>query len=91
MEAVSLILNIVPLIVSATENYKDLVLTPFCRYQNFRNEAGRYVVRLKNQEAIFEAQCIHLLGLVTDERLASAIINAPDTCAPEELRQSESV
>lgn len=87
MEAVGLVLNILPLIVSATENYKELVLTPFCRYQSFRTEAGRHVVRLKNQHAIFEAQCIHLLGLVTDERLASAIINAPDKCAPEELRQ----
>ena len=87
MEAVGLAFSILPLIVSATENYKELVLTPFCRYRSFRNEAGRYVVRLKNQHAIFEAQCIHLLGIVTDERRASAIIDTPKECTPEELRQ----
>ena len=87
MEAAGLALNILPLIVSATENYRKLVLTPLCRYQNFADEAGRYVLRLKNQHAIFETKCIHLLAHVTTEERAYAIIDAPYEYASEDMRQ----
>ena len=87
MEAAGLALTVLPLIISVAKNYRKLVSTPFCRYQNFADEAGRYVVHLKNQHACFETKCIYLLAHVTSEELASSIINAPHEHASEVMTQ----
>ncbi|MDI1492857.1 MAG: hypothetical protein OHK93_004640 [Ramalina farinacea] len=68
--------------VSVAENYQKLFLTPLNRYQDFSNEAGRYIVRLENQRAIFQTQCILLLSTVIDTPAASQIVSATHKLAP---------
>lgn len=76
MEAAGIALNVLPLMVSVAENYRKLFMTPLSRYQNFSNEAATYVLRLENQQAIFETQCILLLSTVVDKQAASHIVKA---------------
>lgn len=82
MEAAGLAVNLLPLMVSVAENYQKLFLTPLNRYQDFSNEAGRYIVRLENQRAIFQTQCILLLSTVIDTPAASQIVSATHKLAP---------
>ena len=82
MEVVGLALNILPLMVSAAENYKKLFLTPLSRYRDFPNEADRYIVRLENQRVIFQTQCVLLLSTVVDTPAASQIFGALHKQAP---------
>ena len=76
MEAVSVAVGILPLMVSVAENYKKLFLTPLARYRNFTDEASKYMLRLENQQAIFQTQCILLLSTVVDTPTASQILGA---------------
>ena len=76
MEAAGIVLNVLPLMVSAAENYKKLFLTPLVRYRNFTDEASKYILRLENQQAIFQTQCIHLLSTVVDMPTVSQILGA---------------
>ena len=82
MEVAGLAVNLLPLMVSVAENYKKLFLTPLARYQDFANEADRYIVRLENQRAIFQTQCILLLSTVVDMPAASQIVKASYELAP---------
>ncbi|KAG8531242.1 uncharacterized protein KY384_004600 [Bacidia gigantensis] len=58
----SLIIGVLPLLVSAAENYRKLCLRPCQRYRCFSTEASHYVLRVNNQDLIFRTQCIRLLS-----------------------------
>ena len=89
MEVAGLAVNLLPLMVSVAENYKKAFLTPLARYQDFSNEAGRYIVRLENQRAIFQTQCILLLSTVIDMPIASKIVGELHELAPAAKKEVE--
>jgi hypothetical protein len=52
MEAVGLVLGILPLIISAAEHYED-AFKPFKRYKKFAPELQLYQQQLGTQKTIF--------------------------------------
>ena len=61
VEAVGLLLGIVPLLVSAIEHYED-VLRPIRRYRAYGSKSQRFCDELETQRNVYQAECQLLLG-----------------------------
>lgn len=55
-----LVLGVVPLIISAVENY-EITFQPFVTYRRYSKEIANFATRLDAQKAIFNNQCQLLL------------------------------
>ena len=76
IEAVGLLLGILPLIVSVIEHYDD-VLRPIHRYRQFTWKTQRFCDELETERAIFQAECQLLLGSVVTLKLAKEMLSDP--------------
>ena len=77
MEAVGVALALLPLLISAAENYNNCV-GPFSRYKRFAKEAEEFVQLLNVQRIIFRNECQILLeGLIGGE-VAASMLNNPN-------------
>lgn len=61
VEALGLLLEIVPLLISAIEHYDD-VLRPIHRYREYTTKSQRFCDELETQRIVFQAECQLLLG-----------------------------
>ena len=74
--AISTVLAVLPLIVSAAEHYEDC-FRPFVRYRKFNTEVYRFQQRLSIQKTIFRNQCRLLLENVTEHDVAARMLSGP--------------
>ena len=74
MEIAGVALAVLPLLISAAENYQKICCQPFSRYRKFSKEVQRYLVRLGNQQTIFRVQCLHLLADVVESNAAESML-----------------
>ena len=72
--AVSTVLAVLPLIISAAEHYEDC-FRPFVRYRRFDKEVDCFQRQLKIQKAIFRNQCRLLLENVTEQDAAANMLD----------------
>lgn len=72
--AISTVLAVLPLIISAAEHYEDC-FRPFVRYRKFDTEVDRFQQQLKIQKAIFRNQCRLLLENVTEPNVATRMLD----------------
>lgn len=63
MAEVAIVLAVLPLIISAAENYKNVYL-PFERFRNFAPEVRHFLCKLKIQRTLFREECRLLLAQV---------------------------
>jgi hypothetical protein len=73
VEALGLVLGIVPLMISAAEHYED-VFRPFKRYRRFAPELDIYRQLLGAQKTIFRNECRLLLASLTGGQRASEML-----------------
>ena len=73
IEAASLALAVLPLMLSAAKSYND-VLGPFLRYRRFAKEAKRYSKELDIQRTIFRNECRNLLEEIIEHDAASSML-----------------
>ena len=71
---ISTVLAVLPLIISAAENYEDC-FGPFIRYRRFDKEVDRFQQQLKIQKVIFRNQCRLLLENVTEHDAAANMLD----------------
>ena len=74
MEAVSIILAILPLLVSTAEHYDDC-LRPFIRYRRFASKVDRFQQKLNIQRTVFRNECRILLELVVEHEVARRMVD----------------
>lgn len=72
--AISTVLAVLPLIISATEHYEDC-FRPFVRYRKFTTEVDHFQQQLKIQKAIFRNQCRLLLENVAEHDAAAKMLD----------------
>ena len=77
MEAVGVGLALLPLLISAAENYNNCV-GPFSRYKSFATEAEKFVQKLDIQKIIFHNQCQILLESCIRGDVAATMLNNPN-------------
>ena len=73
MEALGIILAILPLLVSAAEHYDDC-LRPFIRYRRFASKVDRFQQKLNIQRTVFRNECRILLELVVEHDVARRMV-----------------
>lgn len=77
VEVVGIVLGVLPLIVTAVENYEkigDLILT----YRRYSKEVRKFNTELAVQRTIFQNECLLLLSqVVVDERALHDMFNEP--------------
>ena len=73
LEAAGLALAVLPLVLSATKSYND-VLGPFLRYKRFAKEVKRYSKELDIQRTIFRNECRNLLEKIIEHNAASSML-----------------
>jgi hypothetical protein len=74
IEAIGLVLGVLPLLVSVIEHYDD-VFRPFRRFKEYAPEFARFERRLLAQKTIFRSQCQLLLHPLTDLNTAETMLN----------------
>lgn len=72
-EVVSLVLGVLPLIISAAEHYED-VFKPIKRYRNFAPEVKLFQQAVGTQKTIFRNECHLLLATLTSRQMARAML-----------------
>jgi hypothetical protein len=72
-----LALGILPIIISAIENY-EVTFQPFITYRHYAKEAQRFMTKLGAQKAIFFNACQLLLLAVSDKENLADILNDPN-------------
>ena len=77
MEAVGVVLALLPLLISAAENYNNCV-GPFSRYKRFAKEAETFVQLLDVQRIIFRNECQILLESFIRGDVAASMLNNPN-------------
>ena len=77
MEAVGVALALLPLLISAAENYNNCV-GPFSRYKRFAKEAEKFVQLLDVQRIIFRNECQILLESLIGGDVAATMLNNPN-------------
>lgn len=77
VEAVGLILGVLPLIISAVEHYED-TLRPFVRYRKFSSMLQRFHDELEVERTIFRTECLFLLAGTVDSETAAQMLNDRD-------------
>jgi hypothetical protein len=77
LEAIGLVLNILPLLISAAEHYDD-VLRPFRRYRKFTPEVKRFADELSSEKVIFQEELRLLLASVTNYDVAEKMVEDRD-------------
>lgn len=60
-EVVGFVLGVVPLVISAIENYEN-ILSPIITYRRFSKALSTFTTELEVQRAIFENECIWILS-----------------------------
>ncbi|MCJ1248659.1 hypothetical protein MMC30_005877 [Trapelia coarctata] len=65
-EAAGLTLAVIPLLISAVENY-EVLFRPFVTYSRYAKEAERFASQLKAQKTAFRNECHLLLSSVCDQ------------------------
>ena len=65
VEVVGILLGVLPLLISAAENYKKTTSRPFQRWKDFNSELEKFQANLQCQECIFRNECQILLSSVT--------------------------
>ena len=73
-EAVSLVLSVFPLLISAAEHY-EAAAAAFRRYRRFAHEAAKFAKVLKIQRAIFRAANKSLLEQVVGRKQAADMLD----------------
>ena len=61
VEALGLLLGVVPLLTSAIEHYDD-VLRPIHRYRQFNSKSQMFCDEFETERSVFQAECQLLLG-----------------------------
>ena len=77
IEIAGLTLALLPLLVSAVENY-DKCAAPLSRFKRFPKEAKRFLQELDIQKVIFHNQCRLLLENVVDQEVAATMIQTAE-------------
>jgi hypothetical protein len=77
LEAVGLVLAVLPLLVATVEHYDD-VLRPFKRYKNFNSEIKRFKNELSSEQVIFHAESLLLLASITSYDVAAKMLEDRD-------------
>ena len=77
MEAVGVALALLPLLISAAENYNNCV-GPFSRYKSFAKGAEKFVQLLDVQRIIFRNECQILLESFIGGDVATTMLNNPN-------------
>jgi hypothetical protein len=65
--AISVTLGVVPLFISAIENYEE-IFQPFVVYQRYEKEINRFVSKLRTQKTVFHNECQIILFSVTSSQ-----------------------
>lgn len=73
IEAVGLVLGVLPLLISAAEHYDD-VIKPFKRYRKFAPELENYQQQLGAQKTIFRNECHWLLSSIIGRQTAGEML-----------------
>jgi hypothetical protein len=73
VEAVGLVLGILPLVISAAEHYED-AFKPFKRYLKYAPALQNYRELLATQRSIFRNECQWLLAAITDSQMARGML-----------------
>lgn len=66
MATVGIVLAVLPLVISAAENYKKVYL-PFERFRKFAPEVRQFLCKLKIQRTLFREECRLLLSQVAGD------------------------
>ena len=74
MEALGIILAVLPLLVSAAEHYDDC-LSPFIRYRRFASKVDRFQQKLSIQRTVFRNECRILLESVVEHDVANRMVD----------------
>ena len=74
MEALGIVLAILPLLVSAAEHYDDC-LRPFIRYRRFASKVDRFQQKLSIQRTVFRNECRILLESVVEHDVANRMVD----------------
>ena len=74
MEAIGIILGVLPLLISAVEHYDD-VLRPFIRYRTFISKAQQLHDEVETERTIFRTECQLLLAAVADQDVAIKMLH----------------
>ena len=74
MEALGIILAILPLLVSAAEHYDDC-LRPFIHYRRFASKVDRFQQKLSIQRTVFRNECRILLESVVEHDVANRMVD----------------
>ena len=72
-EAAGLALAVLPLLISAAENYEQC-LRPIYRFVHFTSEVSRFQRKLRIQKTIFQNQCRILLEDIVDHDVAVSML-----------------
>ena len=73
IEAVGLVLGVLPLMISTAEHYED-VFRPFKRYLRYAPELRLYQQQLGAQKTIFRNECQKLLSMLIDRGTAKDML-----------------
>jgi hypothetical protein len=65
--AISVTLGVVPLFISAIENYEE-IFQPFVVYQRYEKEINRFASKLRTQKTVFYNECQIILFSVTSSQ-----------------------
>ena len=74
MEAAGLTIALLPLLISAAENYNNCI-GPFLRYKRFSKEAGQFIQLLDVQKVIFRNECEILLENFIEKDVAASMLS----------------
>ena len=74
VEVAGLALAVLPVLMSAAQQYNNCCFIPFVRYKRFAKEAKIYCKELAIQKTIFYNQCRNLLEEVVDHDEASSML-----------------
>lgn len=75
--ATGLVLGIVPLIVSAIENYDEVCQT-FQTFRQYIKETNRFLAKLSTQRTVFYNQCQLLLSAISPGQKLEHLVRDPD-------------
>lgn len=78
MEAAGVTLAILPLLIAAAENYKQVCQRPFSRYQKFSKEVRKYMVLLDTEQTLYRGLCEALLREVVDKDDTKSMLKGTD-------------
>jgi hypothetical protein len=73
VEAVGLVLGVLPLVISAAEHYED-AFRPFKRYRKYAIELKLYQQQLETQKTIFRNECHLLMASLTGSQMAKIML-----------------